>query len=178
MKFKHTLSLLALATATAFSTSALAQTSTVTFKGEIRDTICTTAVAGNANTVTLPTVTSDTLDTAGKTSGQVDFPVVFTGCTTAGNYQAHFSSATEVNGRLPNATGTAANVSLQLLSANDTPVYFTDSINTTVRHPGDPGVDIVAGGDGTATYKVRYYAESPVTAGTVEATATMTISFL
>jgi len=180
MKIKHALSLASLAVCAALSTSAMAQ-SQVKFEGRVLDSICTGAVAGNGGTVTLTGVLTSALNGEGKVAGLTEFPVKLTGCDPAGaNYQINFShGSANTAGRLPNVAD-AGNVSLQLLSRNDSVLRFTSAVDTS-RLPlsVDPGVGLAAGQtEGTATYKVQYYAEGVATAGKVNASATMTLTFL
>jgi len=180
MKLKHTLSLLALATCAAVSTSALAQTATVDFEGRILDTICSGIVAGDAGTVRLTGALVSELPGVGDTAKLTRFPVELTGCDPeTANYQINFSSATAANGRLPNVAGVnrAQGVSLQLRSDNGSILQFTNAPDTSRIPPTlDPGEDIA--GTGTVFYQVEYYREGALTAGDYRASATMTLTFL
>jgi len=180
MKLKHTLSLLALATCAAVSTSALAQQANVDFEGRILDTICTGIVAGDAGTVRLTGALVSELPNTGDTAKLTRFPVELTGCDpNTANYQINFSSTSQLNGRLPNASGNnpANGLSLQLRSDNGSILQFTSAPDTSRIPPGvDPGADIA--GSGTVFYQVEYYNEGGLSAGEYRASATMTLTFL
>jgi len=181
MKLKHALSLLALATCAAVSTSALAQTANVDFEGRILDTICTGIVAGDAGTVRLTGALVSEFPNVGDTAKLTRFPVELTGCDPAtANYQINFSSPAAVNGRLTNTVSAlhAQNLSLQLRSDNGSILQFTAAPDTSRIPPGlDPGANIT--GSGTVFYQVEYYRESgTLTAGRYERAATMTLTFL
>jgi len=184
MKLKHALSLLSLATCAALSTSAFAQT-TVTFTGTITDSVCTTAVAGNNNTVKLPQQSKSDFTNGGgvnATAGSTKFDVVLSGCVPAvATYRINFSDpSADANGYLPNATGASTGYGFVLFDANDTnPIKFTTAAANTSGpfDPNDPGV---TGTNGAATlsYYARYIQLSAnPTAGTVESTATMTVQY-
>jgi len=179
MKIKSAVSLASLAVCAALSTSALAQ-NTVNFEGYVVETACT-VVAGANNTVSLPTVERAALETAG-TLGEVRFPVKLEDCDPSDRtYQINFSSATaNAAGRLPNAAaGGAQGVSLELLTDANDVLRVTDAPYGLESGLNDPGV-VVTGptGVGTGYYKVRYYAETGVTTGKVEASALMTANVL
>jgi len=77
---KHVFSPLSLAAAIALACagSALAADGTITITGQITDMTCNIAVDGGSNdaTVTLPTVSTGSLDAAGKTAGAKPFKIV------------------------------------------------------------------------------------------------------
>jgi len=180
MKLKHSLSLLALATCAAVSTSALAQTANVDFEGRILDTICSGIIAGDAGTVRLTGALVSELPDIDSTAKLTRFPVELTGCDPqTANYQINFSSPTAVDGRLPNVPGVnrAQGVSLQLRSDNGSVLQFTNAPDTSRIPPGlDPGANV--SGRGTVFYQVEYYREGALTAGDYRASATMTLTFL
>jgi len=179
MSIKHALSLASLAVCAALSTSAAAQT-VVNFEGFVVDEACTIE-AGVGNTVYLPVVPLSALNTAGAATGRTRFPVELKNCKqAAGTYQVEFSDPSAVNDRLPNqAAGGAQNVSLRILSDIDEWLDVNPwPTLTPVPVAVDPGIT-VTGGNGSGFYKVEYVAEAgTVTAGKVEAKATLTTNFL
>jgi len=98
MKLKNTLSLLALASCAAVSTSTLAQSSGGFYvKGYATGSICTPLVIEglNGNVVALPEVTIDTLSGVGSSTGETAFTFKLTGCETSANIDnmwVHFDS--------------------------------------------------------------------------------------
>ncbi|MFV0601781.1 MAG: fimbrial protein [Brachymonas sp.] len=175
---KNSLSFLSLATAAVltFSNAANAADGTITINGEITDTTCSISVNGQAPdaTLTLPTVSANTLNAAGETAGTTPFNITLTGCTNATqkNASTWFESGATVDstsGRLNNS-GTASNVQVELLnSAQNAIVAGSASQN-------DVPVDI-SSGSGTLSYYARYYATAPTTAGTVTTTVDYTIVY-
>ncbi|MGL6021458.1 MAG: fimbrial protein [Gibbsiella quercinecans] len=166
----------------AFSGTAFADSAnTVQFKGEVSTQTCSVNINGNESNpvVLLPTVAANTLATAGSAAGATTFTVNVTGCT------ANPDSSTAIqtvfagnnvtsNGNLGN-TGTATNVSIQLLDSDaSSPLSFssgsvaTSSAMTLASGETSTSQDLVA----------RYYAESAgVTAGSVTATAQYAITY-
>jgi len=103
MKLKHTLSLMALAVCTAASTSALAQTGTVTINGEVVADSCTANITspggsgGGGNfVVNLDPVSYGIFNAANVPAGEKAFTIELTGCTTSAgttSMWAHFTGA-------------------------------------------------------------------------------------
>jgi len=183
MKIKQVASLTALAVCAALSTSAMAQ-SVVNFEGYVVDEACT-ITAGTGNLVTLPVVSLSSLATQGASAGLTAFPVKLENCkkngtTQDGTYQVEFSDPSAVNDRLPNqAAGGAADVSLRLLSNENEWLDVARWPTGNTRPVAEDSGVVVTGGTGVGTYKVEYVADSNnVTAGKVEAKATMTTNFL
>ncbi|MGO3859350.1 MAG: fimbrial protein [Neisseriaceae bacterium] len=153
----------------------------ITFNGELTASTCDVVVDGQASdaTIVLPTVSVSALDAAAKTSGQTTFSMALSNCTgTLQTASAFFESGASVEaatGRLQNMTGTAGNVSLQLIdssSASNAVIKAGDQsqINNTTY------VDI-SGGSANLPYAVRYYAEAPTTAGTVVSNVVYSIQY-
>ncbi|MBP6346673.1 fimbrial protein [Neisseriaceae bacterium CLB008] len=153
----------------------------ITFNGELTASTCDVVVDGQASdaTIVLPTVSVSALDAAAKTAGQTTFSMALSNCTgTLQTASAFFESGASVEaatGRLQNMTGTAGNVSLQLIdssSASNAVIKAGDQsqINNTTY------VDI-SGGSANLPYAVRYYAEAPTTAGTVVSNVVYSIQY-
>jgi len=187
MKMKHTLSLLTLATCAALSTSAFAQT--VTFQGEITDSICTSVTTGTGNVVTLLPRASTDFPSVGSFQGETNFNVILSGCNPAtATYRINFSNAAaDANGYLPNLTGTSAGYAFELRNGGGTGriEVTTSAVATSGPYdPDDAGV-VGVGGGATLPYRVRYVrtdtdsSGNPVAPnnGTVIATATMTVQY-
>ncbi|MGH1382847.1 MAG: fimbrial protein [Shewanella xiamenensis] len=152
---------------------------TITFLGEVSDQTCEVAINGaTANpTVLLPTVSTADLATAGSVAGETPFTLSVSGCTINATQAlpiktVFVGNSVTVAGNLGN-TGTATNVSLQILDAvggnavDLTGVATVDGLN-------------VAAGDSTAShdFAVQYYAEGAATAGTVVSSVQYAISYL
>jgi len=180
MKVKHTLSLLALAAATAFSTSAMAQSvggqgATVTIVGGISAQICDVVVNGQrASTITLPQATVAQLPRVGSTTGDQAFRVELKDCAPSVNEaQVNFSSAdANTQGRIDSGVG---GVSVQVLT-NGQQVTATSQASENINR-----ADYVAqvnNGGATLNYVARYYREGAISPGDVRATAQLTVAYL
>lgn len=161
--------------------SLAASTGTITFNGELTANTCEVTVDGQAAdaVVVLPTVGINQLQTVARTAGDTGFVMLLNNC--AGTLQtasAFFQAGTTVDivtGRLKNIGGNANNVSLQLLDGS--------SASTSVIQVGaqDQRINTVyksiANGSASLPYIVRYYAEAPVTAGTVVSNVVYSIQY-
>ncbi|MBO4154599.1 fimbrial protein [Enterobacter kobei] len=158
-----------------------ASTGTITFSGELTASTCDVVVDGQATdaTVVLPKVGISQLDAATKTAGETGFNMALTNCTgTLQSASAFFQqgpSVDQVTGRLKNLSGTATNVSLQLLDASS-PSRAVIQVgnqnqvtNTTYKS--------VSSGSVTLPYTVRYYAEGATTAGSVVSNVVYNIQY-
>ena len=148
-----------------------ASTGTITFNGELTANTCDVKVDGqNADaTVVLPTIGVNQLDAATKTAGETGFVLSLTNCsgtlTTASAFIQAGSSVDSVTGRLKNMSGTATNVSLQLLDASS-PSRAVIQAGNQNQVTGTTYKD-VSSGSANLPYAVRYYADGATTAGTV-----------
>ncbi|WP_058914244.1 fimbrial protein [Entomohabitans teleogrylli] len=173
-----------LATAMAFtlvSGSAVADTGTINFSGLITGTTCNVDISGSgANaTVTLPTVSADSLNGATKTNGKTRFTLGLSGCTTGlTSAKAYFSGGNTVDnatGRLKNTDNTGADfVSLQLRDgSNDSVIVVGDAS----QHTTTTGYVDISSGNATLPYFVEYYAEGVATAGLVASQVTYNLIY-
>jgi len=193
MKLKHALSLLSLATCAAISTSALAQTGTITVNGKVIADSCTpnitgggTSVTGTAPnfTVTLPDVSSASLSSAGATAGDTAFTLELTGCTlSAGTTQMWaFFSGGNVNpttGRLNN-TGSSLDVSFQLTNGFGGAPIIAGGSAAGAPGAGQGSSATFSAGSASKQYAVRYYANSGLpsgAAGNVSSSVTYNIQY-
>ncbi|MGL4748769.1 MAG: fimbrial protein [Shewanella sp.] len=152
---------------------------TITFLGEVSDQTCEVAINGaSANpTVLLPTVSTADLASAGSVAGETPFTLSVSGCTIHATQALPIKTVFVGNsvtaaGNLGN-TGTATNVSLQILDAvggNAVDLTGVATVN---------GLNVAAG-DSTAShdFAVQYYAEGVATAGTVVSSVQYAISYL
>lgn len=181
MKFYNTkTTLLAAVIGMTFASSAMAADGTITINGIITDTTCDITVNNQAKdaTVTLPTISTAALPSAGMTAGATPFSIALTNCAsatlnTASTFFEAGSYVEQSSGRLNNsASGTATNVQVELLNANLGSIMAGNSFNQ-----GDVAVDITTGG-GVMNYYARYYANGVVTPGTVNTQVDYTIVYL
>ena len=126
MKFTRSgvLATAAIAAAAAMPAVSQAADGTITFTGQITSQTCT--ISGNGGgknfTVTLPTVSTSALATAGTTAGRTPFNIALSNCTpNSGNVSTYFEPGATVDtttGQLINASGTATNVEIGLLNGD------------------------------------------------------------
>ncbi|CAI1996623.1 Major pilin [Serratia fonticola] len=158
-----------------------ASSGTITFNGELTANTCDVVVDGQTAdaTVVLPTVGVNQLNSATKTAGDTGFVMALNNCSgtlqTASAYFEAGASVDSLTGRLKNLTGSATNVSLQLLDGSSASQAIIQAgnanqvMNTTYKD--------VSGGSTTLPYTVRYYAEAPTTAGTVVSNVVYSIQY-
>jgi major type 1 subunit fimbrin (pilin) len=155
-----------------------ASENTIHFQGEVTDQTCSVTVNDNAAspTVLLPTVASTALGVAAKTAGMTNFTIGVTGCTApAADLEigtVFIANNMTASGRIGN-TGTAKNVSLQLVDPEDetTPLDLTGATS-------NAGL-VLAKDATTAThdFAVEYYAEGVATSGTVLGSVQYAVSY-
>lgn len=172
---KLTLCAMALA---ATSASVLAETQgTVTFNGELITETCSIASDSIDRQVQLPTVSVQTLKTAGATAGSKGFDLNVEGCPqgiskVAAHFEAIGSSGVDsVTGNLTNQfTGSATkatNVEVRLYNSDEQPLKL-----------GEMGQEFtVNSGKATMRYYGGYYATGATTAGKVYAQARYTLVY-
>ena len=129
-------------------------------------------------TVTLPAVSTHTLNAIGATAGRTPFTIGVTGCSggTATTVNTYFEAGANVNasGRLSNASGTATGVDMQLLTS-------TSSVITMGAANGSQGTTAatLSGNAATQTFYLQYYATSATpAAGTYISTFTYTLVYV
>jgi len=134
---------------------------------------CSVSTGSQNMMVTLPPVTASSFSSAGTTTGTTPFSITLTGCTRNLNVSATLNTNTPYasNGVIAPATGSgnAGNVGIQLLQSNNaTPVTFGTAFP----------VGTTSGANFTFNLYAQYYQiASPVTPGTVQATATYTLTY-
>lgn len=172
------------AIATVVLSSGIAQaasTGTITFNGELTANTCDVIVDGQtANaTVVLPSVSTSQLQSATLTAGDTDFVMALNNCSgTLQTASAFFEAGASVDiatGRLLNTTGTAANVSLQLLDGSS-PARAEIQVGSQNQVTNSTYKDVTSGST-TLPYIVRYYAEAATTAGTVVSNVVYSIQY-
>lgn len=154
---------------------------TITFNGELTANTCDVVVDGQGAdaTVVLPTEGTSQLNAATKTAGETGFVMALNNCSgtleTASAFFEAGASVDPVTGRLKNMSGTATNVSLQLLDASSASREVIQAGNQS-QISGTTYVD-VSSGSANLPYAVRYYAEAPTTAGTVVSNVVYSIQY-
>jgi len=187
MKLKTSLSLLALASCAAISTSALAQsTGTLNINGFISPVSCTPVLSGanlSGNTLTMDDVFIDDLNT-NTTAGETPFTFDLTGCTTSlgvNNMWVHFSGPNvDGSGRLTPTSG-SNNIRFELLNGpGGTPItaggavpsgLATPTASQGTSAPFNPPAPATTNRSASKTYAVRYYRQNVLTAADIGAVA-------
>ena len=119
--------------------------------------------------VTLPTVQTSSLNAVGATAGSTPFTIALT-CSSGATLDIQLNyagTASGITGVLTKTAGTSAGVGVQLLDQNSNPVVFG---NTTV-------VGATPTGTLNIQYYEQYYRTAAITAGTLTASATFTLSY-
>lgn len=159
------------------SQSAFATDGTITFNGTLTAQTCEIAssIGGKDFTVTLPTISTSTLNAPGRTAGDSGFSILLTNCTPdSGPVRTHFEAGSTVNasGRLVQQTGTATNVEIQLLNGDGSIIKAGDPVASQGSKP-----TTIASGAATLPYIGRYFATGATTAGTVNSYVTYSIAY-
>lgn len=177
MKTSKLLAAILVAAGTLFSQFApAATTGVITFQGALVADTCTVTTGANNNfTVTLPSVQTSTLTSAGQTGGLTPFTIGLTGCSPSVPVRAQFSAGTAglSNDYMKN-TGLAGNVQLQLLNSGGAPIALSQS---TAALQGDTLKTTDATGAATLSYSVQYYATGATSAGSVTSNVNYTIVY-
>lgn len=155
---------------------------TINFNGELRNQTCTIAVDGVRTpavaTVTLPTISTGLLTTAGQVEGQTGFNIQLSNCVgTATTAAAFFNSGATVDpvsGNLLNMTGTASNVQLQLVDQQGGAVIQAGNTNQKTKTTRNT---IDATGAANMPYTVQYFATGTTTPGTVVSSVTYNVDY-
>lgn len=165
------------------SSSAYAQSGTITFTGEVTASTCEVTFPGNGGTtlnptIALATVSTGSLAAAGATAGHKPFQIqigstgtpceIGTGVALELNPN-HTDAIT--NGRLDNtAAGGAENVQIQLRDATGAPIFLSSTPWISPRVPFAAGV-------ATLGFEGEYYASEAAGAGDVSASLQYTLDY-
>lgn len=162
------------------SQSAHAVDGTITFNGNITATSC--EINGNGTgsksfTVTLPTVSAKTLDTAGARAGRTPFIIALNCDTDTGSVHTYFepgptTDASTGNLVINSGSGTAGNVQIGLLNADFTQIKagFADSAQNSLAVP-------LTSGAATLSYFAEYVATGQATSGAANSSVMYTIAY-
>ncbi len=163
------------------SAPAFAQSGTITFNGEVTATTCEVAFPGTGGSatdpvVTLPTVATTSLGTAGNTAGKTPVTVQIGTAAKpcAGNSVAlelnPNRNADQANGRLNNTDATGAtNVQVALRDANDAEINLSA--------PWASQRVSLATGVAEVEFAGEYYATGAATAGAVSSNVQYTLDY-
>ncbi|USW93243.1 type 1 fimbrial protein [Pseudomonas proteolytica] len=163
------------------SSVALASDGKIDFNGELKAETCKVAVNGasgaNGTTVTLPTISTASLTTAGQVAGQTGFNIELSDCSAAIKTAAAFfesgGSVDPASGNLKNVSGSASKVQLQLVDATNGQAI---KAGNTVQVTSTSRVD-VANTSAILPYAVQYFAQAAATPGTVVSSVTYSINY-
>lgn len=179
---KSKIAIVALASGLAITgTQAWATDGTITFKGLVTDKTCDIVTPGGADfTVTLPTVSTQTLGTAGATAGLTPFSINLENCSD-GSVATYFEPGPTVDfasGRLNNQasiTDAAKNVQIQLLGDNNQVI----PVLAAGANGAQTNSQWVAVNNGVAdlNYYAEYFATAAAEAGDVTTSVQYTIIY-
>lgn len=160
--------------------NAQAADGTITINGLVTDKTCDIVTpAGKDFTVTLPTVSKQTLATAGDVAGRTPFQINLANCS-EGKVATYFEPGATVNfntGRLINQDSAGAkNVDIQLLGSNNQfiPVLAAGSNGAQAN---SQWVSVAEGASADLNYYAEYYATGASTAGKVTSSVQYTIIY-
>ncbi|MGO4504332.1 MULTISPECIES: fimbrial protein [unclassified Dyella] len=159
----------------AFSASAV--DGTITISGNINASTCKINGANSpaAIAVTLPTVSTTSLNAAAAVAGRTPFSIALTGCGSLTKATTFFEPGPTVmgDGNLKNATGTATGVEVQLLNGAD---FSAIALNSASGAQNSTQATLT-GGAGTLNYYAQYYATAAAGAGTVATSVQFTMLY-
>lgn len=164
------------------SASAMAAgTGTVHFEGEITSSTCEVVTSDQNKTVTLPTVSTNTLSADNDTAGLTPFTISLENCSveTDQGVSAYFEPGANVDlntGRLLNASGDATNVQIGLLSGSQEEITI-GAIGSNDLQDGAEWYN-VEGNAATMNYFAQYHATGgAATAGSVSTSVDFTVTY-
>ncbi len=161
-------------------TSAFAADGTITINGLVTDKTCDIVTPqGKDFTVTLPTVSKNTLAKVGDVAGRTPFTINLSKCS-EGKVATYFEPGATVDfasGRLNNQdVAGAKNVQIQLLGGNNQflPVLAAGANG---NQTNSQWVDVAAQGSADMNYYAEYYATNASSAGKVTTSVQYTIIY-
>ena len=160
--------------------SAFAADGLITINGMVSAKTCDIEAGSKNITVTLPTVSKQSLAAVGQVAGRTPFTIKLSNCS-AGKVATYFEPGATVDfnsGRLKNATGTgsATNVQVQLLGDNNLFIPVLAAGSNGVQSNSQL-VDVLAAGSANLNYYAEYYATGVSTAGTVGTSVQYTLVY-
>ncbi|MHC3084050.1 fimbrial protein [Acinetobacter nosocomialis] len=160
--------------------NAQAADGTITINGLVTDKTCDIVTpAGKDFTVTLPTVSKQTLAAAGNVAGRTPFQIKLANCS-EGKVATYFEPGATVDfntGRLLNQDATGAkNVNVQLLGSNNQVIPVL-AAGANGAQANSQWVDVAKAGSADLNYYAEYYATDASTAGKVNTSVQYTIIY-
>ena len=160
--------------------NAQAADGTITINGLVTDKTCDIVTpAGKDFTVTLPTVSKQTLAAAGNVAGRTPFQIKLANCS-EGKVATYFEPGATVDfntGRLLNQDATGAkNVNVQLLGSNNQVIPVL-AAGANGAQANSQWVDVAKAGSTDLNYYAEYYATGASTAGKVNTSVQYTIIY-
>ena len=160
--------------------NAQAADGTITINGLVTDKTCDIVTpAGKDFTVTLPTVSKQTLAAAGNVAGRTPFQIKLANCS-EGKVATYFEPGATVDfntGRLLNQDATGAkNVNVQLLGSNNQVIPVL-AAGANGAQANSQWVDVAKAGSADLNYYAEYYATGASTAGKVTTSVQYTIIY-
>lgn len=160
--------------------NAQAADGTITINGLVTDKTCDIVTpAGKDFTVTLPTVSKQTLAAAGNVAGRTPFQIKLANCS-EGKVATYFEPGATVDfntGRLLNQDATGAkNVNVQLLGSNNQVIPVL-AAGANGAQANSQWVDVAKAGSADLNYYAEYYAIGASTAGKVNTSVQYTIIY-
>ncbi|MFT4066106.1 fimbrial protein [Paraburkholderia sp.] len=168
------LALMGLSVAPMVFAQAAPGTGQVTFNGELIDETCVINAGDEDKTVTLPTISTQSLTAAGQTYGSKMFDISVSSCPASlKSVAAHFET-TNMNPDTRNAINQAS-----VSKAGNVEVQLLDRDGTTPIKLGSTGTFVPIDASGTAqmSYGGQYYATDKTTAGYVTAIVRYTLAY-
>jgi len=161
----------------AAASSAAATDGTITITGNVVASTCKIN-GGNspaAINVTLPTVSTTSLNAAAAVAGRTPFQIALTGCGSLTKATTFFEPGPTVlaDGNLKNATGSATGVEVQLLNGSD---FSAIALNAASGSQNSTQATLTAGA-GTLNYYAQYYATAAAGAGSVATSVQFTMLY-
>ncbi|MDT3501605.1 fimbrial protein [Stenotrophomonas maltophilia] len=179
----HKINIIAALMLAAAPLAANAADGTITFNGKVTDKTCTISTPGGKDfAVTLPTVSKNTLATAGAVAGRTPFAINLTKCS-AGNVATYFEPGSTVDfnsGRLINqaSANAAGNVQLQLqLLGSNNQFLPVKAAGTGLAQDNSQWVTVATDGTANLNYYAEYYATAAATPGDVTSSVKYTIIY-
>lgn len=153
---------------------------TINITGKILDNTC--KISTQTVSVNLPTISQQSLQTAGSTAGRTPFQISLSQCKSAGNLATYFEPGPTVDyltGCLNNTStdNPATNVQVQLLGSNNQviPILATAEKNA---QKNSQWVSVDQGGQTNLNYYAEYFSASgSATAGNVSTNVQYTIIY-
>jgi major type 1 subunit fimbrin (pilin) len=159
---------------------AFAADGTITINGQVTAQTCTINGNGSGSnnfTVTLPTVSTSALATAGQKAGATPFNIALTACTPAsGNVHTYFEPGPTVDtstGNLIVTTGGAQNVEIGLANGD----FSAIALGAADASQNSQAVAISTGGTATLPYYAQYIATGAATAGAANSSVMYTLVY-